>query len=631
MNHRTEIDGLRGIAVLGVLIAHTNLGILPGGFLGVDVFFVISGFLITSIIQNELDRESFSILRFYQRRVRRIFPALILVLLVTTAFAYLFLYPKELVDYANSLVASSLFFSNFYFWGTEADYFATPSLYTPLLHTWSLSVEEQFYIAYPLLFLVINKFLKIKKVILISLLFVSLFIAHWSSNHFQTASYYFPITRAWELLAGGCIAQYLNNRQVLNINNTIQEALSMSGIVLIFWSFVFLDHSAKVPGFDAVAPVLGACLVLLYGDKTALANKLLSLRPLVIVGLISFSAYLWHQPVYSFARIYFVNTLHPIVYVLFLLAILFVSYFSWRFVEQPLRKNAGLNTGTIAIFVTSVLLIPALGVFITKNNGFEEFLGAEERAKFSEIENSHQKRLKNVRYDECHYNPSATKLTVEEFMDQWSCFGQGTAKGIIVFGDSNAADRAISLNLVDYNVGQLTGAGCSIDPVFMNKHCQYMFDKFKEKYGSELSGLILANRFNEYELSSYSVKSVMEYWSLNVPRVFFSSIPEFPRIKDQIVRRLTKSGSASKSNSNYIRDDFRSDQSFQLYQNHVSDKDLLIDTKKTVCNMHSRPNCAPIIDDQEILMTDSNHLSGLGAFLFGQEIGTTVSDFFGSH
>jgi len=259
LTYRPDIDGLRAIAVLSVLFFHTNIPGFSGGFVGVDIFFVISGFLITSIILKDIEEEKFSIARFYERRIRRIFPALFPVIAFTLVVgAYLF-DANAFKDLGQSVTATTLFSSNILFW-REAGYFDAPSLYKPLLHTWSLAVEEQFYIFFPLALLFIHRFLKKRYSPWLVIAFVlSLGISVWGVYHKQAATFYLVPTRAWELLAGSMLALgvFPNASSVW-----LRNILSVTGLGLIVYSVGFYTEATLFPGYNAIAPVLGAGLII---------------------------------------------------------------------------------------------------------------------------------------------------------------------------------------------------------------------------------------------------------------------------------------------------------------------------------------------------------------------------------
>jgi peptidoglycan/LPS O-acetylase OafA/YrhL len=337
MHYRPDIDGLRALAVVAVVLYHADHGWLPGGFTGVDVFFVISGYLITRLIAADLERGQFSLVRFYERRARRILPALLLVLAAATAAALAWLLPEELARYGESLLATLLFGSNIYFWRVN-DYFSTPPDSTPLLHTWSLAVEEQFYLVLPVVLLAMARCrAPLRTALLWAALAGSLLLAEWGAHHKPTPAFYLGPTRAWELLCGAVLAL----RMVPPIRSrAVAELAAAAGLAAIGAGFVILSEQSRFPGIAALLPCVGAALAIHAGDgHRTLVSRLLGLRGLVAVGLISYSLYLWHWVVLVFARHLALRELTvPELAALIALSV-GLAALTWRFVEQPFRRT----------------------------------------------------------------------------------------------------------------------------------------------------------------------------------------------------------------------------------------------------------------------------------------------------
>jgi peptidoglycan/LPS O-acetylase OafA/YrhL len=334
MQYRQEIDGLRAVAVIPVVLFHAGFKILSGGYVGVDVFFVISGYLITGIIISELERGDFSILRFYERRARRILPALFFVMLFCTLFAWIWMVPSQIEDFGRSLVAVSLFASNILFW-RESNYFERAAEEKPLLHTWSLAVEEQYYVFFPLFLLLMWRFGRNRVFCMIAAIAVaSLLLCEWGWRNSPTANFYLAPTRAWELLAGSlCAFAQFGKEQKRN------DVLAALGLGLIVFAILAFDASTPFPSLYALVPVGGTALIILFGASGTWTARLLSLRPIVGIGLISYSIYLWHQPLFAFARIYIPHKPSQLT-MLSLAALSFVlAYFSWQYIEKPFRRK----------------------------------------------------------------------------------------------------------------------------------------------------------------------------------------------------------------------------------------------------------------------------------------------------
>ncbi len=335
--YRPEVDGLRALAVLPVILFHAGFGFAPGGFIGVDVFFVISGFLITRILIEDLDAGRFSILDFYERRARRILPALTLVLLASLPLGVLFMLPYELRDLGESMVAVTFFVSNIYF-AENVSYFGGVAEEMPLLHTWSLAVEEQFYIAFPLLLWLMRNRRRWIVPVLAVIALISLGVADAHVNRVPDRVFYLIWFRAWELLAGSLAAIYVMRRG--QPGGVMAETLGLLGLAGIVVPMAAYGDWVPFPSFWAVPPVLGTALVLVAATPQRIAGRLLSWRPFVAVGLISYSAYLWHQPLFAYARLATEGAPTPILMGTLALLTLGLSWLSWRFVEQPFRNRS---------------------------------------------------------------------------------------------------------------------------------------------------------------------------------------------------------------------------------------------------------------------------------------------------
>ncbi len=365
MKYRKDIDGLRCIAVIPVILFHGGFELLSGGYIGVDVFFVISGFLIASIIIKEQEAGKFSISGFYERRARRILPALFFVLLATLPFTWFWLLPYELKEFGKSLLAVSSFSSNILFWQTS-DYFAATAQQIPLLHTWTLAVEEQFYIIFPIFMMLFWAFGKRFLIIIIgSIALVSLFLAEWGWREFPEANFFLLPTRMWELMIGVLVAFYLFNKQQAK-SYMVNQSLSLAGLVLIIIPLFFFDKGTPTPSLYTLAPTLGTALIIIFSTSDTLVYRILTVRLLVGIGLISYSAYLWHQPLFVFAHI--ITQEEPSFWLMALLSVitLLLAYLSWRFVEAPFRdKNRFSRKQIFTGGIISSLIFIAIGsIFI---------------------------------------------------------------------------------------------------------------------------------------------------------------------------------------------------------------------------------------------------------------------------
>lgn len=370
MKYRPEIDGLRAVAVIPVILFHAGFETFGGGFIGVDVFFVISGYLITSIIIEDIENNRFSLSHFYERRVRRILPALFLVMLASIPLAWMWMLPNQMKEFSQSLVAVSVFASNFFFW-IKSGYFDSAAEEKPLLHTWSLAVEEQYYLVFPIFLLIAWRFGKIFVCsTLLAVALVSLGLTEWGWRNIPSANFYFIPTRAWELLSGSFAAIFVQKYGV-RANNPA----SIAGLCAILSAFFFFDRSVPIPSTYGLMPVTGVVLLLLFAESNTFAAKILSKKALVGIGLISYSAYLWHQPLFAFARIR--NNGEPSSSLMLLLSIvaIILAILTWRYVEQPFRTGKKFFQKRYSIFCAA-----ALGAFFFVAIGLLGHLGLFESA-----------------------------------------------------------------------------------------------------------------------------------------------------------------------------------------------------------------------------------------------------------
>ncbi|PIS11625.1 MAG: acyltransferase [Bdellovibrio sp. CG10_big_fil_rev_8_21_14_0_10_47_8] len=360
MTYRADIDGLRAIAVLSVVLFHWNEWWMPGGFVGVDVFFVISGFLISKIIFSDIRNDRFSIANFYSRRIRRIFPALLVVMSAVIVAGYFVLLPDEFIQAGKHLAAGASFLSNVALW-KESGYFDVAADLKPLLHLWSLAVEEQFYIFWPPLVVlgwrIGNGFFRVLLLAFVISMVCNLITVH----HDLAAAYFLPFARVWELLIGAGLAYcHVTDRRVRFLS---EKSQSIIGLALIILSVFFVDKTKSFPGLWALGPTMGAFFLISAGSKTWINRRLLSHPCLVFIGLISYPLYLWHWPLLSFVRICFSGK--HIIYGEVVAVVLSVglSWMTYRWIEIPLRranvsvasKNGYLVGSMVAALVFGVL------------------------------------------------------------------------------------------------------------------------------------------------------------------------------------------------------------------------------------------------------------------------------------
>ena len=441
--YRPDIDGLRAVAVLPVVLFHAGIQVIGGGYVGVDVFFVISGYLITSMISADIRAEKFSIARFYERRIRRIFPALFVVVVAASIAAWWLLPPFDLADYGRSSLATSAFGSNFLFW-IQSGYFDAPAHLKPLLHTWSLAVEEQFYIFFPLLLLLLRRRNRRTQLAVLGGLFVvSLAACIWMTRRGPATAFYLSPFRGWELLTGSLLA--LGAVPPLT-RPVLREGFAAVGLALIGWSVLGFTEATPFPGAHALAPCVGAGLIIHAGtDGRSLVGRLLASEPLVFIGKISYSLYLWHWPFLIFAGFWFVEpmTASQSAIVIGLSGI--TSILSWRFVEQPIRRTKSLTRRQIfAWAAVATAIVVAFGASTQVTHGWPRRATVEAR------------RLDAARADRspdrerCH----ASDARLIPFARKCTYGAQPSAPTIAIWGDSFAAELGYELGQIEKARGQ---------------------------------------------------------------------------------------------------------------------------------------------------------------------------------
>jgi len=370
MQYRADIDGLRSLAIVPIVLFHAGFPLFSGGFVGVDIFFVISGYLITSIIAKEIANGQFDLWRFYERRIRRIFPALIVMLLVCSVAGWLLLFPLDLQAFGQSMVASTGFVANISFW-LQSGYFDTASDLKPLLHTWSLAVEEQFYLFFPLVLLVANSTNRNPRVIVWTLLLLSFALSLFGVSRDPDAAFYLIPTRAWELLIGSVLA--LKAVPVIS-NHTVRHGLALVGLGLIAVPVFVYTSQTPFPGLSALWPCLGSALIIWTGgaqrNPTWVARMLMQ-PAVVLVGLMSYSLYLWHWPIMVFSHHWFLEKPDVWSKIVLVLASVLAAFTSWVLVEKPARHHASGLSRRLVFGLAGGAALACIGIgMVLWQNGF---------------------------------------------------------------------------------------------------------------------------------------------------------------------------------------------------------------------------------------------------------------------
>ncbi len=461
--YRPDVEGLRALAVVPVILYHAQLS-CPGGYIGVDVFFVISGYLITKIIVSDLGKGSFSLARFYERRVRRIFPALFLMLAVSSACAYFLLLPREIIAFGQSLMASAAFVSNVFFSG-QFGYFDAAAGQKPLLHVWSLAVEEQFYIFWPLVLLALHNKAGRKKALCFCALLAGMSLLHseYLVHEAGSAAFYLMPSRAFELGIGALLAMAADSGLMRQIPRQAADGASLAGIALICAALLFFDDLTPFPGKAALLPCVGAALVIAAGARQAtLGGRLLSLPPFIFIGRVSYSLYLWHWPLLVFARLYLGREL------LFgekcgaLLLTALAAYLSWRFVEGPFRKipSAAGSPRAFAGGAAAGLALVCLGAVLVTFDGFPRRIAAV-KSEIAKV----RAQFKDMVRSPCLVWRGPNPGTIPPV--EGCLFGQPSQEGdydVVLWGDSHASHLAPVLDALgkklNFTARLISKAGC---------------------------------------------------------------------------------------------------------------------------------------------------------------------------
>lgn len=523
MKYRKDIDGLRAVAVLPVLIFHAKLGFFHGGFLGVDVFFVISGFLITSILVEEISQKTFTFANFYERRVRRLLPALIFMTAATSVLAYQLMITVDLKGYGNSLVAMSLFSSNIFFW-LDSGYFDRVADLKPMLHTWSLAVEEQYYFFFPLVLLIVLRwFPRLLTFTVLTILVISLSMATWASVNAPDANFYLLPTRAWELMFGSLASILIfNNARILERLSTA-NILKNSALIVLFICLIWFDEAIPHPSLITLTPVLATLILIVIPAPDSLAHKLLTLRPMVFTGLISYSLYLWHQPLLVFNR-YISAKPDAIIRIAILLAALLLAYVSWRYIEKPFRhRNITSCKQVYSFCAVSFAAIIGFGVYAGQE-GIPSRYSSEQQTLLSFLQyNAPAGQPENNAH--CFLGENETYEAISD-----TCINKGN---VLLWGDSHANALAKGLRYqLGEQLSEITSSACLplVDTHFPHRqHCQAT-NQFAIQYilQGQFDTVILHGNWLSHEDKLASLeKTLAALQTINANVIVIGGVPQY--------------------------------------------------------------------------------------------------------
>jgi peptidoglycan/LPS O-acetylase OafA/YrhL len=622
LQYRREVDGLRSIAIIPVLFFHAGVNVFRGGYVGVDIFFVISGYLITSLILAERTAGRFTIVGFYERRARRILPALYVVVMACLIPAWHWMSPEALKSFGQSLVAVSLFANNILL-SVTSGYWDLASDEKPLLHTWSLGVEEQYYVVFPLLLALCWRLGRGRLAVLLGILsMLSLGLAEWGWRKYPDANFYLPLSRAWELLSGALVAFALHHRGPLPRNRVLlKNALSLFGFALIAYSIFIFDSYTPFPSLYSAVPILGSALVLYAADEHTVVGAMLSLPVLVGIGLISYSLYLWHQPLLAYARV--IVGSEPSLYLsLSLILVAFgLAYLSWKFVEKPFRNRAFMSQGQVfGMALGGSVVFVGLGLAANMSHGFPKRLPAASVAELTHFRELQDQRKKWYMHG-CQLSAKSLAM-LGHTSDGWGCQLKLDDAKILVVGDSHAEDKAVALRINGIAVDQVIGSDCSLAPSLMAYGCKKKSDAL---VGSAVLAnyqfLLLANRWSDMqEVNAFAAEA--SYWKQRSAHiVLFGGMPEFGRISDRMANLIGRGMSREDAAVTYRYDSQKVQQIDDALRRIARDQGFtFVDTAGLFCHLSSFPErCIPLLG-QDYLVVDYAHLSELGAKMLGKRI-----------
>ncbi len=638
MQYRREIDGLRALAVIPVLLFHAGIPYLNGGYLGVDVFFVISGFLITKIIIDEIANKQFSLFNFYERRARRILPALFLVIVCTALFLPLFSSsPNILKDFGESAISVSLFASNIYFYLTSG-YFGDTSELSPLLHTWSLAVEEQFYLFFPILAMIVYPF--DKKYFVYSLVFftlLSLIIAEWGWRNSPTGNFYLIPSRTWELLFGSFGAILVGHEKLANISDRVKSSLSIAGLLMVLGSYFLFIPETPHPSILTIIPVLGSLLIILFASERNYCGQFLQLKLLVHIGLVSYSLYLWHQPIFALVKLKTGLHLSPTLQILLLLLTYILSYLTWRFVEAPFRNKRKFKHKKIFILSTLVLFLTlTIGLLFYTNSKWQKLFFPEDMKRYSVLINAHNAHKNQKMYsDECKIWSSNLN---KEFKEKFSRCSQKYGKAIFIIGGSHGMDlyNTVASSTLNKFVASISRGFCRahdfIGQIKNPPKCQYEeLLTFLEKNTNSISSILYTqtpdrlfatdmHSASENDLSIPHVDQVVNYLDKLSQRVsseviMIGMLPPMEKppikllhtveLKPQIENNISQHTIAL---TQYVDEQF---------SEKLAQKDIIYISKFEGFNLNLPKD---FIHNDKLTYSDQRHLSDIGEKIFGSRL-----------
>ncbi len=619
-DYRPEIDSLRAISVVAVIIYHAKIYFFGhlffgGGYYGVDIFFVISGYLITSKIFKDMKNKNFSFTNFYLRRARRILPALFLTLLISFILSWFSLMPSQFVDFAKSVLFTLSFISNYFFYITGLEYGAVSGLLKPILHTWSLGIEEQFYIIFPLLFFLIFKYLRnFLLFILIAIFLGSLFFSIILSNIDPILNFFILFSRIWELLLGSII-YFIKTKINFEVSKNISNTFTLVAINLIFFSFMFIYDSHPTPNLKTLIPLLGASLIIFFYKKEGFLNRLFINKFALGIGLISYSLYLFHYPIFAFVRSLRLATgtfeFFIVAFIIFAFSI--ISYY---FVEKPFRNSRLVNDRTfLKVLSFFLLLIISISVLVIKKDGFKDRFHRTD--KFSLDYQDYLREVNILKYE----------VGVPRFKDVQK-------KNTLIVGDSHGRDtfNAFKLNENLFNNYEFSIIHTEIKCLNTIKNnfkiCDRYMTNLQKNIFLEADIIILSSSYSDEDLSKMDT-TIKNLISFDKTIIIFSNKPGFnfknyQTYVDQFFmkeKKLPEGSDLIDMKKKYFNSiDDKSKRNNIILKNISKKYDLkYFETSNLICN-YKESVCEFLTPDKQKILFDDFHYSVDGARYIGKKI-----------
>lgn len=625
--YRPDIDGLRCIAVIAVIFYHAQISIsgnliFTGGYIGVDIFFVISGYLITAIILNELfTTGKFSYFKFYERRVRRIIPVLLVVMLASLYLAWILLLPDKFISFIKSIFYSLGFVSNIFFYNIGQEYAAQSSLFIPLLHTWSLSLEIQYYILFPLLLFFSFKFFKKYLFVILVIFFISsLLFADFVSNKNNSSAFYFIHTRIWEFLLGSFLSYFDINFSKKKVISKKNNFFTILGAFLVTFSIIYFDHKTYHPSILTLIPLLGICLIIWFSNKDDIITKILSTKFFVYVGKISYSLFVWHYPIFVFARLNELATNN--IYKFFLAIILIIiSLASYYFIELPFRNRKLKLKYLISFILILYLSLISIGTLVIKNQGYKTRL--PKILQEFDFEKSSWDALKNLKGEICN--------------NKGCVFNDLSDKKVYLIGDSQVATLMLDLTekllSKNYKVITSTYGSCPQFPGFIKNDCDERDRNFLSLYSKfnlkdEKNSIFILNstlsNYSEYFSSNKNEgwwdiatsKILIDELAVNNDVIIINPIPLGDNIFEKIFRLKENKIYSSMTIKHYNEINAKI---FKFLKSLSKNNIYFVYPEKLFCN-NKKKNLCVVNDEETIFFQDNVHVSYDGSKLINNLI-----------